>query len=302
MDMQLQTNSGNAATSAPVKVKKTKMSKVYWERFSSNKMAVAGMVFMIVIILAAIFAPLVTRYDPAYQNLMDKLAAPSGAHWFGTDEMGRDIFTRVIYGARISLMVGIVSVIGTMAIGVTVGALAGYYGGIIDNILMRIVDIMISFPSIFLLIAVVSILQPSVTNIIIIFAVLNWTGAARLIRGEFLSLKNREYVMAARTIGMSNSRIIFLHMLPNAIAPIIVAATLSIGSTILAESALSFLGLGIQPPTPSWGNMLEGAQDITILLTAPWYPIVPGLMILLTVVSVNFIGDGLRDAFDPRSN
>lgn len=302
MDMQLQTNSGNAATSAPVKVKKTNMSKVYWERFANNKMAVAGMVFMIIIILAAIFAPFVTKYDPAYQNLMEKLAAPSGSHWLGTDEMGRDIFSRVIYGARISLMVGIVSVIGTMAIGVTVGALAGYYGGLIDNILMRIVDIMISFPSIFLLIAVVSILQPSVTNIIIIFAVLNWTGAARLVRGEFLSLKNREYVMAARTIGMSNARIIFLHMLPNAMAPIIVAATLSIGSTILSESALSFLGLGIQPPTPSWGNMLEGAQDITILLTAPWYPIVPGLMILLTVVSVNFIGDGLRDAFDPRSN
>ncbi|MGZ4105892.1 MAG: ABC transporter permease, partial [Tumebacillaceae bacterium] len=228
--------------------------------------------------------------------------APSAAHWLGTDDMGRDIFSRMIYGARVSLTVGVVSVLGTMVIGVTVGALAGYYGGWVDNLLMRFVDIMISFPSIFLLIAVVSILEPSMKNIIIVFAVLNWTSAARLVRGEFLSLKSREYVMAARTIGMSNTRIIFLHMLPNAIAPIIVAATLSIGNTILAESALSFLGIGIQPPMPSWGNMLQGAQDISIMLDAPWYPIVPGLMILLTVVSINFIGDGLRDAFDPRMN
>ncbi|MGZ4162519.1 MAG: oligopeptide ABC transporter permease [Tumebacillaceae bacterium] len=299
--MQLQTiQSGTAA--APLGIKKTNMTKLIWQRFSRNKLAVIGLAFIVIIVLAAILAPHIVKYDYSEQNQMDKLKAPSAAHWLGTDDMGRDIFSRMIYGARVSLTVGVVSVLGTMVIGVTVGALAGYYGGWVDNLLMRFVDIMISFPSIFLLIAVVSILEPSMKNIIIVFAVLNWTSAARLVRGEFLSLKSREYVMAARTIGMSNTRIIFLHMLPNAIAPIIVAATLSIGNTILAESALSFLGIGIQPPMPSWGNMLQCAQDISIMLDAPWYPIVPGLMILLTVVSINFIGDGLRDAFDPRMN
>lgn len=303
MEAQLHTNgpSVSGQFSGPIKVAKTSMLKITFEKFAKNKLALIGLVLFLLVVILALLTPYIAPYDPTAQNLLYSLKPPSKAHWMGTDDFGRDILSRILYGSRVSLTVGIVTVLGTVAIGTTIGAIAGYYGGKIDNILMRFVDIMISFPHIFLLIAVVTILKPSMKNIIIVLIALGWTGIARIVRGQFLSLKEQDYVLSARSIGMSDFRLIFLHILPNAIAPIIVAATLGIGGTILQESVLSFLGLGIQPPIASWGNMLQGAQSITIMLTAWWYPLFPGLMILLTVLCVNFIGDGLRDALDPRS-
>lgn len=298
--MQTETTpiSYNQAISA--KIKKTSMTKIIVRKFFENKLAVLGLIVLLVIVISAILAPVIAPYDPAEQNLLDKLKPPSGQYLLGTDEIGRDIFTRLLYGGRVSLAVGFFSILGSITIGTIYGAISGYYGGRVDNLMMRVIDILISFPSIFLLITVVTLVKPSVTNIIIVFALTGWFGTSRLVRGEFLSLKNRDYVLAARNVGMSDARIIFRHMLPNAMAPIIVAATLGVGGVIIAESSISFLGLGISPPTASWGNMLQGAQGITIMLKAWWYPVFPGLMILLTVLSINFVGDGLRDALDPK--
>ena len=281
-------------------VKPDTMTRIIFEKFWRNKLAVIGAIILIIIISAALLAPFIVQHPPEKQYLMDKLLPPSKEYWLGTDHLGRDLFSRLLYGARISLMVGFASIIGAITIGTVVGALAGYYGGKVDGILMRFVDVFISFPNIFLLITIVSIFQPSVDKLIIVFALIGWMGTARLVRGEFLSLRSREFVLAARTLGVRSSRIIFFHILPNALGPIIVAATLGVGGIILAEAALSFLGLGVQPPTASWGNMLQGAQSLTIMLRAWWYPVIPGLMILITVLCFNFVGDGLRDAFDPR--
>ncbi|NRG46380.1 ABC transporter permease [Bacillus sp. CRN 9] len=277
------------------------LTKIFLRKFMKNKLAVIGAVFLFIIILASILAPVITPYSFEQVNLMAKLHPPSADYWLGTDRYGRDIFTRLMYGGQISLMVAFGSVFGALIIGVSIGALAGYYGGIIDAILMRLVDIVISIPSIFLLITIVTIFKPSVGNLIIVFALTSWTSTARLVRGEFLSLRSREFVLASKTIGTKSYKIIFSHILPNAMAPIIVAATLLVGSVILAEAGLSYLGLGVQPPLASWGNMLQDAQNYTVMLTAPWYPIFPGLLILLTVLSFNFVGDGLRDALDPKS-
>ncbi|WP_409344466.1 oligopeptide ABC transporter permease [Paenibacillus sp. MBLB4367] len=271
-----------------------------WERFKRNKLAVVGLCILIVFILLALLAPVIAPHDPAEQDLLQKLKPPSADHWLGTDDLGRDLFSRTLYGARVSLAVGIFAVVFNLIIGIVVGSLAGYYGGKVDSVLMRIVDIMLTFPQLFVLITVVTLLKPSLTNIIIVLIVFGWMTKARLLRGQILSMKNREFVDAARTIGMSDFRIIFKHVLPNAIAPVIVSATLQMGGMILAESSLSFLGLGIQPPTASWGNMLQGAYNMTVMLKAPWVAIVPGCMIFLTILSFNFVGDGLRNAFDSR--
>lgn len=277
------------------------LTKIFFRKFYKNKLAVIGLVFLMVIILGSILAPVLTPYDFETMDLVNTLAPPSAEHWMGTDRYGRDILTRVLYGGQVSLLVGFGSVTGALFIGITVGALAGYFGGILDNILMRTVDVIISIPTFFLLITLVTIFQPSMWMLILIFSLTGWTGMSRLIRGEFLSLRSREFVLASRTIGTSNARIIFSHILPNTMGPIIVAATLSIGGVILSEAALSYLGLGINPPTPSWGNILNDAQNYTVLKTAPWYPFFPGLMILITVLCFNFVGDGLRDALDPKA-
>lgn len=274
------------------------MGKRVWSRFCQNHLALIGLLLLFGVIFAAVFADAVTRYSPSQQDLYHRLQAPSLHHLLGTDEYGRDVFTRLLYGARVSLLVGFSSTMGAMFIGTLVGAFAGYYGKWIDGALMRFVDIINAFPSIFLLITIVTILHPSLTNIVFVFTFLGWTGTARLVRGEVLKLKGQEYIWAAKSIGVSNLRIIFYHLLPNALAPIIVAATIGIGNVILAESGLSFLGLGIQPPVPSWGNMLQAAQSLSILIQAPWYPLFPGFMILITVLSCNFVGDGLRDALE----
>ncbi|WP_261132331.1 oligopeptide ABC transporter permease [Bacillus sp. Marseille-Q3570] len=276
------------------------LTRLTVEKFLKNKLAVIGLITLVLIILAAIFAPYLTPYEPSNQELLKRLTPPNGEHWLGVDTLGRDMYTRMLYGARVSLLVGFASVTVSIFIGTIVGAIAGYYGGVVDAFLMRVVDVFLSIPSLFFLITVVTIFEPSLTMLILAFALFGWTTTARLVRGEFLTLRSREFVLAAKTMGVRSSKIIFSHILPNAMGPVIVTATLYVGIIILAESALSYLGLGVQPPTPSWGNMLQDAQNITIMYTAPWYPIFPGVMILITVLAFNFVGDGLRDAFDPK--
>ncbi len=301
MQTQPSTQPNNQSLNPNVKNKPDTLTKITINKFMKNKLAVIGAVMLFIIITLALLAPWITQFEPQKQSLLNKLQTPGGEHWLGTDRYGRDVFSRILYGARISLLVGFASVAGSITIGTVVGAMAGYFGGKIDAVLMRIVDVIISIPTIFLLITLVTIFQPGVDKLILIFALTGWTGTARLVRGEFLSLRTREFVLASKTIGTRSHTIIFSHILPNAMGPIIVAATLGVGGVILAESALSYLGLGIQPPTPSWGNMLQDAQNFTIMLKHWWYPLFPGLMILFTVLSFNFVGDGLRDALDPKT-
>ncbi|MGQ9499688.1 MAG: ABC transporter permease [Dissulfurimicrobium sp.] len=265
---------------------------------SGNPLALAGLLIVGCLAVTAIISPAIAPYDPQAIDTWHILESPSMAHLLGTDTLGRDCLSRLIYGARISLIVGIVAVGIATAIGVVLGALSGYYGGVIDAMIMRIVDIMLCFPAIFLIMAVIAFLEPSIFNIMAIIGLTGWMGVARLVRAEFLSLKERDFVLAARLSGASDMRIIFSHILPNAIAPILVSATLGIGGAILTESALSFLGIGVQPPTPSWGNMLtEGKDNLDV---AWWLSVFPGLAILITVLGFNLLGEGLRDALDPR--
>ena len=301
MQTQPSTQPTNQSLNPNIKKKPDTLTKITINKFMKNKLAVIGAVLLFIIITLALFAPLIAQFEPQKQSLLNKLQTPGGEHWLGTDRYGRDVFARILFGARVSLLVGFASVAGSITIGTVIGAVAGYFGGKIDAVLMRIVDVIISIPTIFLLITLVTIFQPGVDKLILIFALTGWTFTARLVRGEFLSLRTREFVLASKTIGTRSHTIIFSHILPNAMGPIIVSATLGVGGVILAESALSYLGLGIQPPTPSWGNMLQDAQNFTIMLKHWWYPLFPGLMILITVLSFNFVGDGLRDALDPKT-
>jgi peptide/nickel transport system permease protein len=269
-----------------------------WRRFRKNKMALVGLGIVIFFILLAIFAPLIAPYSITEQNLSQRLQPPSSKHLFGTDDFGRDIFSRVIYGARISLWVGFFSVLGSVIAGSLLGIIAGYYGRWIDGIISRLFDIMLAFPSILLAIGIVAVLGPSLQNALIAIAVINIPNFGRLIRSRVLSIKQEEYVMAAKAIGMSDMRILFHHILPNSMAPIIVQGTLAIATAIIEAAALGFLGLGAQPPNPEWGKMLADSKDF--LTQAPWTMIFPGLAIMLTVLGFNLMGDGLRDALDPR--
>jgi peptide/nickel transport system permease protein len=269
------------------------------ERFRQHRPAVVAVVVLASLALLSAAAPIVSPYDPTKVTLSLINEPPSLAHPFGTDALGRDLATRILYGGRVSLMVGLLAIAVAVTIGVLVGTLAGFYGGKIDGILMRFVDMMYSYPRIFLLILVgVFFRGMSLPVIVSVLGLLSWMTTSRQMRAQFLSLKQREFVEAARCIGVRDRRIIVRHILPNALAPIIIAATLGVAGAIIAESTLSFLGLGIQPPTPSWGNMLKDAP--TDMNIAPWVAIFPGLFIFLAVVSINFIGDGLRDALDPR--
>jgi peptide/nickel transport system permease protein len=269
-----------------------------WRKFRRHKMAIIACFVLAILGLAAIFAPLITKYSYFGQDLVHTLQSPRHGHWFGTDGLGRDEFTRVIYGGRISLMVGLTVAVSAGVIGGTLGSLAGYYGGWLDNLLMRVTDLFLSLPFLVVLLMFSKFLGGSVLDIIIILSLFFWMYDARIVRGVFLSLKEKEYVEAARASGASNKRIIFYHMLPNVMGPIIVNVTLGVAAAILTESALSFLGFGVLPPTPTWGNMLDDAQGFTV--TAPWLVWFPGLAILVTVLAVNFLGDGLRDALDPH--
>lgn len=263
-----------------------------------------GLAVLTLLILAAAFAPLLSSFDPDKVNLRERLQAPSGKHWMGTDELGRDVYTRVLYGGRISLAVGFLVAILSAALGGLVGASSGYVGGTTDEVTMRLVDVLRSLPVLPILIVLAQVLRlqlgikGGLWNIILILIIFSWTGTARIVRGVVMSLKSQDFVLAAQSVGVPGSRIVGRHLLPNALAPLIVSATLGAGIAINTESALSFLGLGIQPPTSSWGNLLFNAQ--TYLWTTPWVAIFPGLCIFVTLLSINFLGDGLRDALDPR--
>ena len=267
-------------------------------RFRRNRLAVSGLVLIVLLFAVALLAPWIAPYDPVRIDVDNILVGPSLHHWMGTDEAGRDVFSRMIYGARVSILVGFVAVGIATAIGVVVGAAAGYYGGGVDAVLMRLVDIMLCFPTFFLILAVIAVLEPSLTNIMIVIGLTSWMGVARLVRAEFLSLKEQEFVQAARAFGASDVRIIFRHLLPNAMAPVLIAATFGVAGAILTESALSFFGLGVQPPTPSWGNILSSGYKYIDF--AHWLSIYPGLAILVTALAYNLLGEGLRDALDPR--
>jgi len=271
-----------------------------WRQFRRHKLALVSLVVLLVIAGATLVGPLLLPYDPERIDFRAKSEPPSLAHPMGTDELGRDQLVRVLEGGRISLAVALAAVLVAISVGVAVGAVAGYAGGWVDNVLMRVVDVFYSMPGLFVIILVMALLGPSFWTIVLAIGVLRWMGTARLVRASFLSLKEWEFVEAARSIGAPAPRIVLRHVLPNALSPIIVAATLGIAGAILTESALSFLGLGFQPPTATWGRMLEEAQSVVISNGHWWRGFFPGLMIFLTVLAVNFVGDGLRDAVDPR--
>ena len=270
----------------------------FWEMFYKNKLALAGSAIVAALFIVSVFAPWISPYDPGAIDLKHVLAPPSAEHWFGTDQLGRDVLSRMIWGARISLKVGFVATGLAILIGMLLGAIAGYYGGWIDTLIMRFVDIMLCFPSFFLILAVIAFLEPSIWNIMLVIGLTGWMGVTRLVRADFISLRARDFVRAARAVGAGDARIIFLHILPNAMASILVAATLGIAGAILTESALSFLGIGVQPPTPSWGNILTAGKDNIDI--AWWLSLYPGLAILITVIGYNLLGEGIRDASDPR--
>lgn len=270
----------------------------FLRRLAKNKLAIGGLFVVAVLFVVAIFADFLAPYPPAKIDTSRILVAPSWSHPMGTDVLGRDVLSRIIHGAGVSLSVGFVAVGISTIIGVILGAVAGYYSGIVDRVIMRFVDIMLCFPTFFLILAVIAFLQPSIWNIMIVIGVTSWMNVTRLVRAEFLSLRERDFVLAAISQGASDLRIIFLHILPNAMAPVLVSATLGIAAAVLVESSLSFLGLGVQPPNPSWGNMLtEGKDNIEI---AWWLSLFPGLAIFITVMGYNLLGEGIRDILDPR--
>ena len=281
------------------------MAAAIWKRFRKHPGAVGGSIVFLILSVMVIFASF-SPYDPDASSMLERYQPPSSQHWMGTDALGRDLFTRVLYGGRISLTVGLLVVVIALAIGVPVGALAGYYGGWLDGILMRLTDTFLSLPPFLVLILLSAILREvdaplfernSVLTIALVIGILSWMTFARLVRATILTLRELDFVTATRALGGSDFRIIVNHILPNSIGPIIVEATLELGYAIIEESGLSFLGFGIQPPTPSWGNLLSNAQEH--FTKYPWLAIFPGLMIFLAIISVNYIGDGLRDAFDP---
>ncbi|HSB72550.1 MAG TPA: oligopeptide ABC transporter permease [Candidatus Methylomirabilis sp.] len=271
---------------------------VFWRQFRRNHLALAGGVVVLFLTAAAILAPLIAPYDPAAYDVRQILLPPSSLHWLGTDQIGRDVLSRMLFGSRISMAVGFVSVGIAVVVGTLIGTVAAYYGGRVDELLMRFVDLMLNFPRLFLLLTLIALLRPSIWIIMVVIGFTGWMGLARLVRSEILSLKEREFVLSARALGGRDTRIMFRHILPNALVPLLVSATLGVAGAILAESGLSFLGLGVQPPTPSWGNILiDGKANIEI---AWWLSVFPGMAILVTVLAYNLLGEGLRDALDPR--
>ena len=271
-------------------------------RFVRHRLAVIGATILVIMTMIAIFAPVLAPYPPNEVNLVSISQPPSSQHWFGTDQVGRDTLSRAMYGARISLTVGVVAVAIYLTIGFLLGALAGYSGGYVDAAIMRFTDIMMCFPTFVLILILVGMVGPNITNIMLVLGLFGWPPICRLVRGQVLQLREMEYVQAARALGGSRPYVMLKHILPNVIGPLTVAGSLGIASAILAEAGLSFLGLGVTQPTPSWGSMLNEARNPGTLSTLPWLWMVPGILISLAVLAANFIGDGLRDAFDVRSN
>lgn len=276
------------------------MIRLLWTRLRGDGRARVALTIIGVLVAAALAAPMIARYDPSRIDLVHQFQPPSFAHFMGTDVQGRDVWARVLFGARISLTVGVVSQLIALALGVTLGLVAGYYGRWVDELIMRLADITLAFPTLLLLIAMAAALQPSLSTVYITIGVVGWAAMARLIRGQVLVTRQLEFVHAARALGATDRRILALHLLPNVIAPVVIAATLGIAGAIMAEAALSFLGLGVQPPTPSWGSMISDARDLMQLRSAPWTSVFPGLAIGAAVLGFNLLGDSLRDALDPR--
>ena len=282
---------------APAYRERTQLGMAY-ERFREHRLAMVALIVVVLLCLLSAFAPIVSPYDPNKTNLFQIFEPPSVAHPMGTDSLGRDLATRILFGGRVSLTVGVLAALLAITVGAVIGVVAGFYGGLADGVLMRLVDVLLSIPRLFFLVLLAVLFGGSVLTIILVLGFLSWTRTARIVRATVMSLKGREFIEAARAIGAGDLRIMVRHLLPNTVAPIIVAATLGVAGAIIAESTLSFLGLGIQKPMSSWGNLLTDAT--TDMGKAPWTAIFPGLAIFLAVVSINFVGDGLRDALDPR--
>jgi len=286
-----------SATILEAPVRQTTFSQDVWRRFRRNRLAVLGAATVVLLVLVAVFADVVAPYSPTLVNLNEQFEPPSLKHPFGTDYFGRDILSRVIHGARISLVIGLVPTVMALAFGTVVGVTAGFKGGKIDTVLMRLGDIVMAFPSLILAMVVTYTLGASLFTLFIALAVVGWAGAARVVRAQTLSLRQRDFVTASRSVGVGQAGIMYRHIIPNCLAPILILLTLGIPGAIMAEAGLSFLGVGAQPPTPSWGLMVNEGQEY--LFSAPWASIFPGLAILVTVLAFNFVGDGLRDALDP---
>lgn len=275
------------------------MFALYWKRFCSNPLALSGTVIVFILFIIALFAPWLAPQNPLEQNLIQRLQSPSSLHWFGTDELGRDVFSRIIIGIRVSLNIGFMAAFISISMGTMIGLMAGYGGKWFDSILMRLVDIVLCFPTLFLILMILALVdRPNIYMIMVVIGFTSWAGLARMVRGEVLSMRERDFMLVAQGLGLSTPRILFVHLLPNVISPVLVAATLTVGSAILTESGLSFLGLGVQPPMPSWGNILTSGKDY--IHVAWWLSLFPGLAILFTVLAFNLLGEGLRDVLDPR--
>jgi peptide/nickel transport system permease protein len=302
-DVQRSGDTGLAAVtpSRQVRAKTQSPGRRTLRRFLNHRLAVFGAALLLLMGLAALFAPLVAPYDPARIDLTNISVPPNGAHWLGTDAVGRDVLSRLIYGARVSLAVGLVAVALYLAIGFVLGAVAGYFGGAVDTAIMRFTDIMLCFPTFVLILILVGFLGPNIGNVMLVIGLFGWPGIARLVRGQVLQQRELDYVVAARMLGARRWYVLWKHLLPNVVGPLTVAATLGIASAILTEAGLSFLGLGVVQPTPSWGAMLNEARSPALLATKPWLWLAPGVTISLAVLATNFIGDGLRDAFDVKS-
>ena len=270
------------------------------KKLLKNKFAVIGLTIIFLLIFVAVFASVISPYTPSEQNLSERLLKPSMEHFFGTDDLGRDIFTRMIYGSRISLIVGFISVLIILIIGTFLGIVSGFYGGKIDYVIMRFTDIVLCFPIFSLILLIIAFLEPNIYNVMIVIGFTSWPGLARLVRAEVLSLKEREFILVAKMMALSNIKIFTVHILPNIISPLMVYSSLAIGGAILTESSLSFLGLGVQPPMPSWGQILTSGKDYIYI--AWWLSIFPGIAILLTVLSFNLVGEAIRDVFDPKED
>ncbi len=279
-----------------IKAKQKKIKNM--KKLLKNKFAVLGLSLIMLLVITAIFAPVIAPYTQSEQNLYERLLPPSQQHLFGTDDLGRDVFSRMLYGSRISLAVGFIAVLIILIIGTFLGIIAGYFGGKIDSVIMRFTDIVLCFPTFFLILLIIAFLEPNIFNVMIVIGLTSWPGLARLVRAEVLSLKEREFILVAKMMGLGNIRIFCVHILPNIVSPLMVYSSLAIGGAILTESALSFLGLGVQPPMSSWGQILTSGKDYIYI--AWWLSVFPGIAILLTVLSFNLVGEAVRDVFDPK--
>jgi peptide/nickel transport system permease protein len=306
--MTSETTTGQAtvssAAASPTSIARQTRVESPWRqvirRFRRHRLAMIGLAVFLMIALAAVLAPLIAQHDPNTIDLRARSQGPTSDHWFGTDRTGRDTFARTLYAGRVSLMVGVLAVAIAVSIGALLGSLAGYFGGIVDTVIMRFTDMVMTFPSIVILLTIAAVAGPGLNKTILIIGLLNWPIPCRLVRSKFLALREQEFVVAARAIGAPTRRIILGHAFPNVVDVLIVYTSLGVATAILLEAGLSFLNLGVQPPTPSWGNMLNVARNVSVLEQYPWLWMPAGVAIVLTVLAVNFIGDGLRDAFDPR--